>query len=181
MPLENCSKWGKWGKMETAVRICRFFVEKLGQRCAKTPQKHFSLALGGCGGVYWATCPRKNGENGGKWGGNGGKWGEMGDNRDEDKRDVSQCLPLHLLPASFCLCALWPTKCTCLRGCAMSPSRTSGILTASCCPRAGLQVFWYLDGQENIFSTFLHQLSPISPISPHFPPFPPIFPFGAGS
>ena len=62
------------------------------------------------GGVSRATCPRKN------W----GKWGEMGENGDEDKRNVSQCLPLHLLPASFYLCALWPTKCTSLRGCAMS-------------------------------------------------------------
>ena len=39
-----------------------------------------------------------------------------------------------------------------------------------------LQVFWYLDGQGNKFSTFLHQLSPIFPIFPHFPPFPPISP-----
>ena len=39
-----------------------------------------------------------------------------------------------------------------------------------------LQVFWYLDGQGNNFSTFLHQLTPISPFFPHFSPFPPISP-----
>ena len=59
-------------------------------------------------------------------------------------------------------------------GCSTGTCTTSIVRKkiSSACPF--LQVFWYLDGQGNKFSTFPHQLTPISP---HFPPFPPISPF----
>ena len=112
------------GENGTSCDNLQIFCGKMGATLRQNPQK---TLFPGPGGLWGGVLRHMSEEKWGKMGENGGKWGKMGENGDVDKRNVSQCLPLHLLPASFCLCALWPTKCTCLRGCAMSPSRPLGL------------------------------------------------------